>query len=51
MNLTTTLEGEYQRLWDTCRIRPERRAAAAEIVDRIVRGRRRYEAAAHGAPR
>ena len=52
MNLTSALGSEYQRLWDTCEVRPERRSAAADIVDQIVRHRSRYEAAgrSHGVP-
>jgi len=52
MNLTSALKSEYERLFNTCEIRPERRAAAAGIVDRIVSHRDRYEAAGqpHGVP-
>jgi lysozyme family protein/peptidoglycan hydrolase-like protein with peptidoglycan-binding domain len=52
MNLTSALKSEYERLFDTCEIRPERRAEAAGIVDRIVSHRDRYERAGqpHGVP-
>jgi lysozyme family protein len=52
MNLSSTLKSEYQHLWNTCKVRPQRRSAANEIADRIVRSRRRYEAAGktHGVP-
>jgi lysozyme family protein len=52
MNLTSALKKEYEHLWNTCQVRPQRRAAAREIADRIVRSRRRYEAAGtpHGVP-
>jgi lysozyme family protein len=45
MKLTSVLRREYGRLWTTCEVRPQRRAAADEIAKRIVRGRKRYEAA------
>src|SRR4051812_28672306 len=48
MNLTSALKAEYDRLWDTCEIRPVQRASAAAIADRIVAHRGRYEAA--GSP-
>jgi lysozyme family protein len=52
MNLTSTLKSEYERLFDTCEIRSERRAEATRIVDRIVSNRDRYERAGspHGVP-
>jgi lysozyme family protein len=45
VDLTPALKSEYERLWSTCRVRPERRAAASAVADRIVRERGRYEAA------
>jgi len=52
VNLTSAVKSEYDRLWNTCEIRPERRAEAARIADRIAGHRRRYEAAGgpHGVP-
>jgi len=52
VNLTSGLKSEYDRLWNTCEIRPERRAEAARIADRIVSHRSRYEGAGspHGVP-
>ena len=52
MNLTSAVKAEYDRLWNTCVIRAERRAAAAGIADRIVEHRSPYEAAGrpHGVP-
>jgi lysozyme family protein len=43
MNLTAVLKAEYDRLFDTCVIRPERRDDAARIADSIVASRDRYE--------
>ena len=45
MNLTSALKAEYDRLWDTCEIRAEKRASAASIADSVVAHRDRYEAA------
>jgi lysozyme family protein len=52
MNLTSALKAEYDRLWDTCQIRPERRAISSAIADRVAAHRGRYEAAGspHGVP-
>lgn len=52
MNLTSALKSEYVRLWNTCVVRPNRRAATSEIADRITQNRRRYTAAGrpHGVP-
>jgi lysozyme family protein/peptidoglycan hydrolase-like protein with peptidoglycan-binding domain len=52
MNLTSTLKSEYDRLWNTCEVRADRRTAAADIADRIVSHRAKYEAAGqpHGVP-
>jgi lysozyme family protein len=52
MNLTPALKNEYERLWNTCEVRPERRVAAGDISNRIVGKRSRYEAAGkpHGVP-
>ena len=52
VNLTAQLQTEYDRLWQTCQVRPERRATAAALADRIVQNRARYEAAGkpHGVP-
>jgi lysozyme family protein len=44
----TALRQEYERLFSTCRMRKARLAEVDGIVDRIVRSRKRYEAA--GAP-
>jgi lysozyme family protein/peptidoglycan hydrolase-like protein with peptidoglycan-binding domain len=46
MNLTSAVKAEYDRLWDTCEIRADKRASAAAIADRVVAHRDRYEAAA-----
>ena len=48
MNLTSAVKAEYDRLWDTCEIRADRRASAAAIADRVVTHRGRYDAA--GSP-
>ena len=45
MNLTSAVKAEYDRLFDTCVIRPERRALSESIADRVVANRDRYEAA------
>jgi lysozyme family protein/peptidoglycan hydrolase-like protein with peptidoglycan-binding domain len=52
VNLTSTLKSEYDQLFNTCEIRPERRAEAGRIADRIVEHRDRYERAGqpHGVP-
>jgi lysozyme family protein len=52
MNLTSAVKAEYDRLWDTCVVRTDKRASAAAIADRIVAHRDRYEAAGspHGVP-
>ena len=52
MNLTTSLTKEYRALWKSCRIRPNRLAEVGAIVDRIVAGKARYQAAGkpHGVP-
>jgi lysozyme family protein/peptidoglycan hydrolase-like protein with peptidoglycan-binding domain len=52
MNFTSALKSEYERLWNTCEVRADRRAAAAGIADRIVSHRGRYEGAGgpHGVP-
>jgi lysozyme family protein len=42
MNLTQALTKEYSGLWTSCTVRPQRRAAADAIVDRIVANKRRY---------
>lgn len=40
--LTPALRGDYQQLFDTCQIRPERQAEVNRIAERIVAGRPRY---------
>jgi len=52
LNLTSALKSEYVRLWNTCVVRPNRRAATSAITDRITQHRRRYTAAGnpHGVP-
>lgn len=52
MNLTSAVKAEYDRLWNTCEVRPERRASAVAIADRIAAHRGRYQAAGspHGVP-
>jgi lysozyme family protein len=52
MNLTSALKAEYDRLFDTCEIRPERRAISSSIADHVAAHRDRYEAAGspHGVP-
>jgi lysozyme family protein len=52
MNLTSAVKVDYDQLWNTCQIRPERRAAAADIADRVAAQRTRYEGAGnpHGVP-
>jgi len=42
--LTTSLSREYQRLYDSCQIHQERRAAVDAIVARLKANRARYEA-------
>jgi len=52
MNLTQTVTKEYGSLWTSCAVRPQRRAAADAIVDRIVANKQRYVKAGkpHGVP-
>lgn len=45
MNLTQGLKKDYSSLWSTCTVRPDRRASADAIVNRIVANRKRYDAA------
>lgn len=45
MDLTADLRAEYQRLWDTCQIRNERRATVTLAADRLLSNQLRYEAA------
>ena len=44
---TPQLQSEYQRLFDTCVIRPEKYADVNAIVNSIVKSRSRYEAVAN----
>jgi lysozyme family protein len=46
MDLTKDLRVGYKQLWTTCAIRPEREAIVDQLVDRIGKNRKRYEAAA-----
>lgn len=48
VKLTDALAAEYRRLFDACRIRPERQAAVDDIVDKLIANRARYEAATEG---
>lgn len=50
--LTQALHTEYERLFRTCAIRPERASEVERTVDRLLAGRARYEAArdASGVP-
>jgi lysozyme family protein len=41
---TTTLQAEYQRLFDTCVIRPEKYPEVNAVVDKIIHNRSRYQA-------
>ena len=52
MNLTSSLATEYDGLWRSCRIRPQRRTEVASIVGHIVANKQRYRAAGkpHGVP-
>jgi lysozyme family protein/peptidoglycan hydrolase-like protein with peptidoglycan-binding domain len=43
--MTPTTTTEYQRLWSSCAIRPQRSAAVDAIVDRIAEHKARYQAA------
>jgi lysozyme family protein len=45
---SASLASEYQLLFDSCLIRPDRRAAVASMASKIAAGRARYEAV--GAP-
>ena len=45
MALTKTVADEYERLWRSCAIRPQRTAAVDAIVDRLRKNKARYEAA------
>jgi lysozyme family protein/peptidoglycan hydrolase-like protein with peptidoglycan-binding domain len=49
MALTKTVAGEYERLWGSCTIRPQRTASVDAIVDRLKRNRARYQAAGERA--
>jgi lysozyme family protein/peptidoglycan hydrolase-like protein with peptidoglycan-binding domain len=49
MNLTKDLRGEYKQLWTSCAIRSERIELVDQLVDRVVKNRKRYEAAARPA--
>jgi lysozyme family protein len=49
MDLTKDLRVDYKRLWTTCAIRPERAALVDELVDRVAKNKKRYEAAGAGA--
>jgi lysozyme family protein len=44
ISFTDALRREYERLFDTCQIRPQRATAVGALVDRIVSGRPRYDA-------
>lgn len=44
LTLSAALGREYERLFDTCRIRPERRAGVERMVDKLAGHRARYEA-------
>lgn len=46
VNLTAALRDEYQRLFDTCNIRPEKSAAVESIVGKLLNNKSRYGAAA-----
>ncbi|MBC7826567.1 MAG: hypothetical protein H7122_02385 [Chitinophagaceae bacterium] len=43
-SLTPQLQSEYQRLFDTCSIRPEKNSEVDTILNKIVNGRFKYEA-------
>ena len=49
MDLTKDVRADYKRLWTSCAIRPERAAIVDELVDRVAKNRKRYEAAARPA--
>ncbi|GGO82369.1 hypothetical protein GCM10011348_23600 [Marinobacterium nitratireducens] len=48
VKLSEALAAEYRRLFDECRIRPERQAAVDATVDKLIANRGRYEAAVEG---
>ena len=52
MSLTAGLRAEYEQLFASCRIRPERELAVDQLAERVVAGRHRYAAvtAATGVP-
>jgi lysozyme family protein len=45
-NLTSALRAEYQQLFDSCQIRPERQAEVNAVAERALGQRPRYEAVA-----
>ena len=45
-SFTPQLQSEYQRLFDTCSIRPEKNAEVDNILNKILRGRSSYETVA-----
>ncbi|MBB3229276.1 hypothetical protein [Halomonas stenophila] len=52
LSLTRALRDEYVRLFETCRVRPERTRSIGQAVDRLVENRERYRdvAARQGVP-
>ena len=44
-SLTRSLESEYEELWRTCAIRPERVATVRDLADRLVASKARYQTA------
>jgi lysozyme family protein len=44
-NLTAGLKSEYQQLWRTCAIRPNRAATVDALADRLVANQKRYQTA------
>lgn len=44
VSLTPALRAEYENLFNTCVIRPERAAAVERLIDTLVANRARYQA-------